>query len=544
MEQYEGHLEHLQSQTMGLSKRLCASHMVSYSFTATKTSGSGSNADIQFYSSTSTGPTDFLFQRNAVAIPSATVSLPFGHGFLNPYRVTAGITARPAYFVVTSRTGPLDFTVHAQVIDRNQPCQVEFPFVPCLPSAEYNTGGSSIADATAIQLGETIRGNVHNREDNILNKGGQWFKFTIQPGQAVSASGTVLGGPIWGSSFGMQLWNAAGTQLGSLGTQHAVNGVFEFPLEATLNYISTYTHTGATPQTIYLQVYGQVGITHEFTFRVREVMMKFTILSKMIDPVNKHSEDVLIRGETMWGPDGIPLVEFSQASIGITEISKPSRYQQNGGILPTYFRLTRGVGEFLARSLVGPDGASTPAPALLKLTSYRLFGSSVSFEVPQWWKPDIKIDSLADDLVPAWLQSRLLQLRLSFSDQPATAAFDSVSSYKVYYEPGLDGTCAWEWRTKNPIHINVFGDSKMRLDKPYPISSCRIAGKKIGRLTGTFLHEARHCYQMNQGQQIIADGLNDSDGDLLVRHEYASSSFGTMLDSPSPRNVCDLSTNS
>ncbi|MCW5965603.1 MAG: hypothetical protein KIT83_16315, partial [Bryobacterales bacterium] len=284
--------------------------MVSYSFTATKTSGIGSNATIRFYSSTKIDSQDFLFQANVVAMPSGTASLPVGHGHLSPYRVTLGITARPDHFVVTSNTGPFDFTVNAQVIDRNHPCDPEFPFVPCLPvfpNVEYNTGGLSMTDATEIELGETVYGNVHNREGNISNGGGQWYKFTMQPGQAVSASGTILGGPTWGTSFGMQLWSASGGQLGNLGSQYAVWGERQFPMEATFNYINTYTHTGATPATVYLQVYS-VGITHEFAFQVREVMMKFSIHSQTIDPTNNYSEDTLVKVESVWGPNGEPLV--------------------------------------------------------------------------------------------------------------------------------------------------------------------------------------------------------------------------------------------
>ena len=497
--------------------------MVSYSFTATKTSGTRSNADIQFYSSTSTGPTDFLFQRNAVAMPSQTVSLPVGHGLLDPYRVTLGVTARPANFVVTSRTGPVDFTVHAQVIDRNQPCDPQFPFVPCLPllpDVQVNTGGLTMTNATEIELGETVHGNVHDREGNLLNGGGQWYKFTMQPGQAVSASGTILGGPTWGTNFGMQLWSASGGQLGNLGSQYAVWGERQFPMEATFNYINTYTHTGAAPATVYLQVYS-VGITHEFAFQVREVMMKFTILSQTIDPANNYSEDALVKVESVWGPNGEPLVEFSRNPIYVEETTPEKIYTQNashGASLPGGFFLSRGTGGFLARSLAGPSGPSAPTSAKVRVKNFRGFGDDPSgLEIMQWWVPARKLDPLAGANVPGWVQKRVFDLRKTYeTDYRASSAFQSLSSYSVYYKSGSDGTCDWDWVEKNPILLNIYGDSKMRLDSNYPITACRISGKKIGRLTGTFLHESRHCYQMNQGRKKVNGVDNDEDGDFLV----------------------------
>lgn len=546
VEEYEGHVDHLQSSTVTLSKKLCKSHMVSYSFTATKTSGIGSNATIQFYSSTKAGPHDFLFQANVIAMPSGTASLPVGHGHLSPYRVTLGITARPDHFVVTSNTGPVDFTVQTLVIDRNQPCDPVFPFVPCipdLPSVEYNTGGLTLPDATEIELGETVHGNVHIREGNPQIGGGQWYKFTMQPGQAVSTSGTILGGPIWGTNFGMQLWSATGSQIGTLGTQMAVNGEFEFPMEATFNYINTYTHTGASPETVYLQVFAQAGITHEFAIQVREVMMKFSIHSQTIDPTNNYSEDTLVKVESVWGPNGEPLVEFSRNPIYIRELTDPPIYRENGGTLPAGFFLSRGKGEFVARSLAGPVGLSGPPPAEIHVASFRTFGSDPSLVIKQWWVPASKIDPLAGSDVPGWVQARVRGLRKIYVDYRASSAFQSLSNYSVYYEAGSDGKCDWDWAEHNPVFLNIYGDPKMRLDRDYPITACLISGKNIGRLTGTFLHESRHCYQMNQGRKKVSGVINDEDGDFLVKEEYSPTSNGIMLDSSTPRNVCDVAAN-
>lgn len=478
-----------------------------------------------------------LFTRSAytgMAGNVITVTLPAGIGHLVPYRGTAHQIGRPAYLVVTSLNSPVTYSVFESKDDRQ----------------DYNKGGLSMGEAKTIALYETVKGNVHEIEGNDVkpgdrpSPGGQWFKVTLEPRQAIRPHGWALGHPTNGASFFVRLYDESGAHLKTIANV-AAYGLVAFPNAQGVGS-SVYQNAATEPKTFYVQVYSKLFITHDFEFSLVEVMMKFKIMSQTIEKANNYSENTEVEVQAIRGDTRVPLADFG-GNVGITEING-NTYTQNGGSLPLVVQIPPGSGgkaTFIAKSLVGPGtggkGKREPPSAEIRCVTFRQTVDSAPVDEPlkikQWFYTK-QIHDRSTGEVPDWLQARVKDLfehpNLTDADR---AALDAVESYSIEDLGDMeDGEVSIERRQTLPLKLNPFRNKAMRLNSPLWIGlRCGTSLDLRRFLTSILFHEARHCYQGSQAYQIS----KNADLDFLINTPYEHAPTDAPVDSTGPRTVCD-----
>jgi len=137
--------------------------------------------------------------------------------------------------------------------------------ITTVPRPGYNTGGTSLSNASLISTESVQYGSVHPWEP------GQFYKVHLNTGQFIYVSGQATGA---GALFGIQLYDASQQPQDNLIVSTAVPETTQFPGPG---YLPTYTNSGAAAD-FYLKVWAQYGILQDIQFAVQTaVLTSFTL---------------------------------------------------------------------------------------------------------------------------------------------------------------------------------------------------------------------------------------------------------------------------
>jgi len=268
-----------------------------------------------------------------------------------------------------------------------------------------------------------------------------------------------------------------------------------------------------------------------------DISMKLELLGTEISDDGHYYEDSTIK---------VTAVRKNGASAGSTVAGSrrvnlsedgSTAYSQNGGVLPTYLDLSSdGTGTFLARSLAGPktEGSLGTKPDIgrIKTTNYSVYGASHVL-VPQWIVPSTPIHPLGAGAF-GWVQKMVKDLYAAHANDNVGIVLGKVSSYKAERVSGGWGqTPIVPGASQSEITVNPF-QKQMRLNSSVADICSHTSHRQ---LFNTFLHEARHAYQLSSG-----GGGNDADLDILTASPLAIAPTSIIHDTTTARLVCTSGT--
>jgi hypothetical protein len=270
-----------------------------------------------------------------------------------------------------------------------------------------------------------------------------------------------------------------------------------------------------------------------------------------IDSSNDYSENTTIK-VTAVDPAGV-ICEDWTGSVNIAEdTSDPGYveiYSQNGGDLPSSITLldaNDGVVTFVAKSLAGPAGSSSPPNAAkVKTTNYDVYnpGGPYYLSVAQWVDlGQVHSESEAGGAVYDWLETIVQDMWTTTGDLGTVLA--KVDKYRYGYIAGAYGRITpgqWDHASPTDIDLNPYFVA-VRLNTSRSVSCGQPSCPKS--VNYTVIHEGRHCYQdwlssVDLGQPDDAGSKpdNDDDQDWVVETVPIGPS-NYILDTGTSRTTC------
>jgi hypothetical protein len=132
----------------------------------------------------------------------------------------------------------------------------------------YNTGGDSFGNAPLIPAGEPQYGGLSDHEAS-----GQYYKITLQPGQAVYVSGYVTRLVPTNASVTIKLYDANFVEKKTLASLLVANETKTYPSGSTP---TLFTHPGTSPADYYLRIRCGAYLVHDFQMIVEVPRLEVT----------------------------------------------------------------------------------------------------------------------------------------------------------------------------------------------------------------------------------------------------------------------------
>ena len=132
----------------------------------------------------------------------------------------------------------------------------------------YNTGGDSFANAPLIPAGEPQYGGLSNYEAS-----GQYYKITLQPGQAVYVSGYMTRLVPTNTNVTIKLYDANLAEKKTLANLLVGNETETYPSGSTP---TLFTHPGTSPADYYLRIRSANYVVHDFQMIVEVPRLEVT----------------------------------------------------------------------------------------------------------------------------------------------------------------------------------------------------------------------------------------------------------------------------
>jgi hypothetical protein len=263
----------------------------------------------------------------------------------------------------------------------------------------------------------------------------------------------------------------------------------------------------------------------------------------VISTDGNYSEDTTIRVTAVHANDGTTDTSFTGV-VNIAEDGTAIYTAQQQGVLPPNVTISAGgTVTFVAKSLAGPKipglNGARPDSAFIKTTNFPVYRGT-SLEIEQWVDMGQKHFKSVGPTFD-WVESRARDI-LDHSAGTLATVVSKITSYTIdstmQDSTGLpaEGEIAEISPNSNTfmLKINPFSAAQRRNGNASDI--CGHARSKL--FTNTFVHEARHAYQLLLS---LLDPPNDLDADWLVNNVPIDvSPPNIIVDSTVSRPTCKV----